>query len=79
MNEQVILEAIEEKLIATGVSEKKTLYSKAVSRRILSAIKPLLPPTDLLKVWEGDSLKMTCNDIPTSIKNIEVYIRELKS
>lgn len=87
MNDQKILEAIE-----NLIKEARThafYMPDRLAKEILTAIRHLLPPSDLVKVWEGESLVISSNgDKPydTEIilsyqkkKHIEVYIREVKS
>lgn len=86
MNEKAILEAIAEVLMPYGLED--------VNKEILTAIKPLLPPSDLVKVWEGRAHSLapfysgernpwawTSRDKEGRVKekDIQVYIREVKS
>lgn len=93
MSEEKILEAIAIGLekcdgLAVAFRPPKARY-RFEAGYVLKEIKSLLPPSDLVKVWEGESLVISSNgDKPydTEIilssqkkKHIEVYIREVKS
>lgn len=85
MNEEKILEAIEKVL-----KKKYSIVLSDDAKEILSSIKAELPPTDLVKVFSGETNdihlvqkiktdEMYWNSlIPSDVKNIEVYIREVK-
>jgi hypothetical protein len=91
MNEEKILEAIE-KVCQRNLSPlHRMVFITDLSKQLLTAIKPLLPPTDLVKVWEGKAYSVIIERTPKESewhtltpwarhrdKNIEVYIREVK-
>lgn len=85
MTDQKILEAIQK--ILRGTHYRDWLYRfEPLSKEILSAIKPLLPPTDLVKVWEGVTKCLIGETVESEFDikdfekhlHIEIYIREVK-
>lgn len=75
MTDQKILEAIEKVLYETRLFSSE--YAKIASNRVLLDIKPLLPPTDLVKVWEGETMKIEATDWDLCSKNIWPRFRNL--